>query len=51
MTPEESRSHYISSVFSMDELLYLTQLGLAQKYISGEINIDDIYTVLKEQGI
>lgn len=51
MTPEESRSHYISSVFTMDELLYLTQLGLAQRYIAGELDIDDVYKHLKETGI
>lgn len=51
MTPEESRSRYISSIFSMDELLYLTQLGLAQKYISGEIEIDEVYKQLKDTGI
>lgn len=51
MTPQESRTHYLDSVFSLDEVLYLTQIGLAQKYISGEIDIDDIYSQLKEQGI
>lgn len=51
MTPQESREHYLESVFSMDEVLYLTQIGLAQKYTSGDISIDDIYAQLKEQGI
>jgi hypothetical protein len=31
--------------------LYLRQLGVAQKYIQGDISIDSIYTQLKEQGI
>jgi hypothetical protein len=51
MTPEESREHYLDTVFSMDEVLYLQQIGLAQRYIAGEISIDDIYVQLKEQGI
>ena len=51
MTPEESRSHYLDTVFSIDEVLYLQQIGLAQRYVVGEISIDDIYAQLKEQGI
>lgn len=51
MTPEESRAHYLESVFSMDEVLYLEQINLAQRYITGELSIDDIYIQLKEQGI
>jgi hypothetical protein len=35
----------------MDEVLYLEQIGLAQRYVEGEISIDDIYAQLKEQGI
>jgi len=50
-TPQESREHYLDSVFSMDEVLYLEQLGLAQSYVQGELSIDDIYVQLKEQGI
>ncbi len=51
MTPEESRSNYLETVFSMDEVLYLERLGLARKYITGEISIDEIYKQLKEGGI
>lgn len=51
MTPDESRSSYLDSVFSMDEVLYLQQIGLAQLYIAGEISIDDIYIQLKDQGV
>jgi hypothetical protein len=51
MTPEESRTHYLESVFSMDEVIYLESIGLAQRYTQGEISIDDIYVQLKEQGI
>jgi hypothetical protein len=51
MVPEESRSNYLDTVFSMDEVLYLEQIGLAQRYVEGEISIDDIYAQLKEQGI
>ena len=51
MVPEESRSSYLDSVFSMDEVIYLEQIGLAQRYVKGELSIDDIYTQLKEQGI
>ena len=50
-TPQESRESYLSSVFPMDEVLYLEKLGLAQKYIEGEISIDDIYIHVREQGI
>jgi hypothetical protein len=35
----------------MDEVLYLEKLGLAQKYVEGEISIDDIYIHVREQGI
>ena len=51
MTPAESREHYLESVFSMDEVLYLEQIGLAQRYIAGELSIDDIYIQLKDQGV
>jgi hypothetical protein len=51
MTPQESREKYLSSVFSLDEVIYLEKLGLAEKYIQGHISIDDIYIHLREQGI
>lgn len=51
MSPEESRSTYLDSVFSMDEVIYLESIGLAQRYTAGEVSIDDIYAQLKEQGI
>ena len=51
MTPEESRSNYLDTVFSMDEVLHLKKLGLAQEYITGKISIDEIYKQLKEGGI
>lgn len=51
MTPEETREHYLESVFSMDEVLYLQQIGLAPRYVSGEISIDDIYIHIKDTGI
>jgi hypothetical protein len=51
MTPQESRENYLSSVFSLDEVIYLEKLGLAEKYIEGKISIDDIYRLLREQGI
>jgi hypothetical protein len=38
-------------VFSMDEVLYLEKLGLAQKYTAGKISIDEIYKQLKDQGV
>jgi hypothetical protein len=51
MTPQESRAHYLDNVFTMDEVLYLAQIGLAQRYIEGELSIDDIYVQLKDQGV
>ena len=51
MTPDESRSSYLDSVFSMDEVLYLQQIGLAQLYIEGTLSIEDIYVHLRESGI
>lgn len=51
MTPEESREHYLDSVFTMDEVLYLRRVGLAQRYVAGDIGIDTIYKELKESGI
>jgi len=50
-TPQESREHYLDSVFTMDEVIYLRQVNLAQRYIEGEISIDDIYMHLREGGI
>ena len=50
-TPQESRENFLSSVFTMDEVIYLHKLGLAQRYITGELSIDDIYIHLKDQGI
>jgi len=35
----------------MDEVAYLRTINLAQRYIAGELSIDDIYIQLKEQGI
>jgi len=35
----------------MDEVLYLRRIGLYERYITGEISIDDIYIHLKDQGI
>ena len=35
----------------MDEVLYLEQIGLAQRYVKGELSIDDIYIHLKDQGV
>ena len=51
MTPQESRENYLESVFTLDEVLYLQQIGLAQRYVKGELSIDDIYIQLKDQGI
>lgn len=51
MTPQESREHYIETVFSMDEVIYLRTIGLYDRYVTGEISIDDIYIHLKDQGI
>jgi hypothetical protein len=51
MTPEESRSNYLSTVFSMDEVLHLEKLGLAQEYTAGKISISEIYKQLKDQGV
>jgi hypothetical protein len=51
MTPQESREHYIESLFTIDEVLYLQQLGLYGKYVTGEISIDEIYKQLKDQGV
>jgi len=51
MTPKESREHYLDSVFTMDEVLYLQKINLAQRYIEGELSIDDIYAHLREGGI
>jgi hypothetical protein len=51
MTPQESRERYIDSLFSIDEVLYLKQIGLYDKYVTGEIDIQKIYTQLKDQGV
>ncbi len=51
MTPQESRERYIDSLFSIDEVLHLQKLGLYDQYISGAIDIQEIYKQLKDQGI
>jgi hypothetical protein len=51
MTPQESRERYIDSLFSIDEVIYLRELGLYDDYISGVIDIQEIYKQLKDQGI
>ena len=51
MTPQESRENYLESIFTLDEVLYLQKIGLAQRYVKGELSIDDIYIQIKDQGI
>jgi hypothetical protein len=51
MTPQESRERYIESIFTLDEVIYLQFLGLYDQYVTGEIDIDEIYKQLREQGI
>jgi hypothetical protein len=51
MTPQESREHYIESIFTIDEIIYLQFLGLYDQYVTGEINIEEIYKQLKDTGI
>jgi len=50
MTPEEHREHYVQSIFTMDEILYLKQIGLYQDYSEGLISINEIYKELKDQA-
>jgi hypothetical protein len=50
-TPQESRDKYLSSVFSLDEVIYLNKIGLAQKYIQGEIDIEEVYKELRDQAV
>ena len=51
MTPQESREQYLSSVFTPEEEMHLKETGLAQDYIEGEISINDIYKIFRDQGI
>jgi hypothetical protein len=51
MTPEESRTHYLESIFTLDEVAYLHTINLAQRYLAGEISIDTVYKEFKEGGI
>jgi hypothetical protein len=51
MTPQESRERYIESIFTLDEVIYLQFLGLYDQYVTGEIDVDEIYKQLREQGI
>jgi len=51
MTPQESRERYIDTLFSIDEVLFLQQIGLYSKYVTGEIDIQEIYKQLKDQGV
>jgi hypothetical protein len=50
-TTRASREHYLETVFSLDEVIYLRSIGLYDRYVSGEISIDDIYIQLKDQGV
>ena len=51
MTPNESREHYVESLFTMDEILYLKQIGLYQDYAAGLISVEEIYKELKDQAV
>ena len=51
MTPQESRESFLNSLFTMDEVLFLEKIGLAEDYIEGRISINTIYNYFKEQGI
>jgi hypothetical protein len=50
-TPQESRERYLDSIFTLDEVIYLQSLGLYDRYVTGEIDIDEIYKQLREGGI
>jgi hypothetical protein len=50
-TPQESRERYLDSIFTLDEVIYLQSLGLYDRYVTGEIDIDEIYKQLKDQGV
>lgn len=50
-TPQESRDRHLSSVFSLDEVIYLNKIGLAEQYIEGEISIEEIYKELRDQAV
>ena len=50
-TSQESRESYIETLFSIDEVLYLKQIGLYDKYVTGEIDIQELYNQLKDQGV
>ena len=51
MTPQESRERFLNSLFTMDEVLFLEKMGLAEDYIEGRISINTIYNYLKDQGV
>jgi hypothetical protein len=50
-TPQESRERYLDSIFTLDEVIYLQSLGLYDRYVTGEIDIGEIYKQLREEGI
>ncbi len=50
-TPQESRERYLDSIFTLDEVIYLQSIGLYDRYVSGEIGIDEVYKQLREEGI
>lgn len=51
MTPWEARESYLDSILTKDQIEVLKQNGLLQRYIYGEISIEDIYAQLREEGI
>lgn len=51
MTPYESRETFIDSMFSSKELEALKQNGVYQRYVYGEISIDEICKQMKDQGV
>lgn len=51
MTPQESRENFLNSLFTIDEVLFLEKIGLAEDYIEGRISINAIYNYFKEQGV
>lgn len=51
MTPEESRTNFIESQFTEEELELLKKRGLYRDYVEGSISINTIYAQMREQGI
>lgn len=51
MTPWEMRESYIDSILSEKEVEALKENKMYQRYVFGEISIDEVYANIRDSGV